>query len=159
MKTLIISGTPFLFPNPGESPKWGKEVVDWATAVTDALDGIGGTFDINNLAFTVSNSATAYTDITNFSFDPTAVKTVQITYACRRSSTSANLLETGTLYALYDSTLSASSKWYFSRYQAGSANIQFNITDSGQVQVKIGAAISGTSYVGNMRLNARAFEV
>lgn len=159
MKTLIVSGSPFSFPQEGDAPKWGTEVTDWATAITDAVAGLAGTYDINNLAYTIANSQTSFSDINNFSFDPVAVKAVQITYACSRSSSVSSLIETGTLYAVYDSSLPASSKWFFSRYQAGSANVQFNISDLGQVQVKVGASIAGTGYVGNLRLNARAFEV
>lgn len=159
MKTLIIQGTPYQFPEPSESPQWGKEVTDWATAVTEALQGVAGTFDIENLSFSLDNSV-GLKNITNLSFDPIAVQALQIHYGAKRTKGSTNLLETGNLLVIYDTNAAVSSKWTVVRNQAGSANIDFYITDAGQVQVNELSAIATTgTFTGSLRIDARAFEL
>lgn len=159
MKTLIVNGVPYSFPEQGETPTWGKEVTDWASAITDTISGLSGPYDLLNQVFLLSNSSTALVDITNFALDPALVQGAIVDYSIRRLTDSEGAFEAGTLYLSYNSFAPATQKWSVARSHAGDANCTIVITDAGQAQIAVNNLLAGSNFSGRLRYTVRALEV
>lgn len=159
MKTLVVNGVPYEFPEQGETPTWGKEVTDWAEAVTNTLSGVVGQYDVLNQIFLLSNSSTAFFDINNFALDPALVQGAIVDYSIRRLTATTGAAEAGTLYLSYNPFNAVGEKWEIAQSFAGEARCTFNVTDAGQAQIKVDDLLPGTGFTGRLRFTVRALEV
>lgn len=159
MKTLVVNGVPYDFPEQGETPTWGEQTTAWATAVTDTLGGVVGQYDVLNQIFLLSNSSTAFFDINNFSLDPALVQGAIVDYSIRRLTATTGVAEAGTMYLSYNPFGAPNQKWEVAQTFAGDARCTFNVTDAGQAQIKVDDLLAGTGFSGRLRFTVRALEV
>jgi hypothetical protein len=132
-KDLTVAGTPYTFPEQGESPPWGENITDWASAVTDRLAGIVSDTDINNSQASLIVTASP-TSISGFTFDYTRVRGFVAEYTIYKTTGS----ETGILLGNYNG-----SSWSVARQATDDVGVEFSITGSGQVQYK-NSGVTGT---------------
>jgi hypothetical protein len=159
MKTLIVNGVPYSFPEQGETPTWGKEVTDWATAITDTISGLASSYDLLNQVFLLQNTSTSLIDITNFALDSALVQGAIIDYSIRRTTDSQGAFEAGTMYLSYNSFDPINQKWTISRTYGGDSRCTFYMTDAGQMQIAINDILAGSNFSGRLRYTVRALEV
>lgn len=157
-KQVIIQGTVIDFPEDGASPTWAPALVQFAEAVESALANFVGTFDVSPQIFNIDAfNNVANQDITNLSFSTTEVRSVVIEYYVFRQTDSTNASESGVIYANYNDNLPTNSKWELSRQFVGDGEIDFNITDTGQVQFST-TALAGSNHTGNIGFSAKTLE-
>lgn len=153
---LLVNGTAYPYPNPGEDPNWGQGATDWAGAVTEALNTLLAPGDILQTTFSIDNNIALATNINGLVFDPGTVRAANIDYAIYRTSTlnpSGNA-ETGIIHLIYDDSASAGSKWKFSQSIDGASGVSLSITDAGQVQYT-SSDIGTAGYSGTIKFRAR----
>lgn len=156
-KLLIVNGTSYEYPDPGEDPNWGQGASDWADAVTTALNSLLGTGDILETTFSIDNNISVLTNVNGLQFDPGTIRAVNIDYSIYRTSdtTPSGNVETGTIYLIYDDSASVGSKWNLSqRVDGPGAGVSFFITDAGQVQYT-STDIGSTGYSGEIHFRAK----
>lgn len=127
-KDLIVSGTPYTFPDQGGNPPWGSEVTEWATAVTDTLSGFVSDTDIINGTATIVDNISSPANISGFDFDITKVRGFVAEYSIYRASATPKS-ETGILMGNYNGTT-----WTLSRQATDDCGVTFTITSAGQIQ-------------------------
>lgn len=152
---LTINGITYNYPANNDSPPWGEEATDWATAVTDTLQNIQGTGDILQTVFPIANNVASVTNVIGLFFDPTTVRGAIIEYSVYRVTTSTGateLTEVGTLYIGYKNT---ANTWFISNVGGGFAGVTFSVTSGGQVQY-VSTNMTGSTYSGIMHYRARA---
>lgn len=128
---LTVNNMPFDFPQEGEQAPWGQNVTDWATEVTRVLNSLKGSSDILETAAIISNNVTTFTDIPDFKFNPTTVRSFKVECNVYRSNGSQELVEVLTLTGLRTST-----SWQLQQDGVGNSGVTLDITDLGQVQYK-----------------------
>jgi hypothetical protein len=154
--TLIVNGTSYEYPIPGEDPNWGQGATDWASAVTEALNTLLAPGDILETTFSIDNDISVATNVNGLLFDPGTVRAANIDYAIYRTSTlnpSGNA-ETGVIHLIYDDSASVGSKWKFSQNIDGASGVSLSITDAGQVQYKT-TDIGTAGYSGTIKFRAK----
>lgn len=156
---LIVNGTSYVYPDPGEDPNWGAGATDWASAVTDALNTLLASGDILDTTFSIDNNISIVTNVNGLLFDPGTVRAANIDYAIYRTSTAnpSGNAETGVIYLIYDDSASAGSKWQLNQKIDGASGVVFSITDTGQVQYK-STDIGSTSYSGTIKFRAKTLQ-
>ncbi len=154
---LIVQGTTYEYPIPGEDPNWGEGATDWAEAVTLALSTLLGSGDILQSTFTINNNVTIATNINGLLFDPGTVRASNITYTVYRTSTAnpAGNTESGVIYINYDDSAVPGEKWSLTQQVNGNSGIVFNILDSGQVQY-VTSDIGNSGYFGKITFSAKS---
>lgn len=152
-KTITISGTDYQLPQQGENPPWGKDLADLIEAMCDVLNSLSGTGDILTTNFTVANNQSAAANVNGLTFDVGTIRSAIVTYSVYRSTSLSEKGETGFLLLTYLTTANA---WTVARYTNSDAGMIFSVTDTGQVQFT-SDNMSGTSYVGKMKFQAKAF--
>ena len=154
---LIVQGTTYEYPIPGEDPNWGEGAADWAEAVTLALNTLLGSGDILQSTFTINNNVTIPTNINGLLFDPGTVRATNISYAVYRTSATnpAGNTESGVIYLNYDDSASPGSKWSFTQEINGNAGIVFTVLDTGQIQYTTDD-IGNSSYFGKITFSAKS---
>lgn len=159
-KTLVINGTAYQYPIPGEDPNWGDDGTGWAEAVTDALATLLGAGDILQTTFTITNNISVADNVNGLLFDPGVTRAANIDYSIYRISNTnpSGYAETGTIYIIYDTSASVGNKWQLSQRTTGNSGVTFSITDSGQIQYKSND-IGTTGYSGTMKFRAKALAV
>lgn len=152
-KILIVGTEEFEFPLVGENADYGEQITDWATAVTDALTTVQQPNDILTTTAAINNNQTTFTNIPGFSFDTSEVIAINAEYIVSRttSSPAETLSESGSIQGNYNGT-----QWTISRSFDGDADIELDITSSGQIQYKTGNMV-GSGYVGSIIFKARVF--
>jgi|688.fasta_scaffold526241_3 hypothetical protein len=151
-KPLTIGSETFDFPLQGENAGWGEQVTDWATAVTDALSTVQGPADILLTSANIINNQSTFVNINGFSFSTATVDSFTAQYYVLRSTVSpaAKKVESGTINGNYDGT-----NWQISIQNTGNADIDFQITSSGQLQYKTDNMV-GSSYSGLIKFFAKS---
>lgn len=153
---LIVNGTSYVYPDPGQDPNWGAGATDWAAAVTEALNTILAPGDILTTAFSIDNNISVAANINGLLFDPGVIRAANIDYAIYRTSTAnpAGNAETGTIHLIYDDSAAVGLKWKITHSIDGDAGVSLSITDAGQVQY-MSSDIGTTGYSGTIKFRAK----
>lgn len=153
---LTIAGNTFLFPEKGQDPDWSEDASAWAKAITDAVNTLLGTGDILNSTVTIATNISTATNINGMIFDPGTIRAANVNYAIYRKdiNDTYGFSETGTLSLTYDNNAPATTKWTLGQSSVGNSGVSFSVLDSGQVQYT-STNLSGTSYVGILKFNAK----
>lgn len=155
MPTINIQGTIINFPDSGSSPNWAQPIIDFAKAVEGALGSFVGPFDIPPQIYIMTSNANSNVDLPNLSFPTANVQGAFINYSVFRNTSTQTITETGSFMVNYNPTAGVGAKWEISREYIGNAQIQFNITDVGQVQFST-SLITGTGHVGRITYQAKS---
>jgi hypothetical protein len=136
--TLTVNNIPFDYPENGENPPWGENATGWAAEVTKVLNSLKGTSDILETAAIIANNVTTLTDIPDFKFNPTIVRSFAVRGNIYRTSGAIELAEEFVLVGLRTST-----GWILQQDGIGNSGVTFDITLQGQVQYKSSNLTSG----------------
>lgn len=158
MKNIQVGNTIYSLPLQNEAPQWGEQLSSLIEAIANQLNGIAGPYDSTNKLFEFENNITTPTDIVGAVVDPVVVNGAIVTYSVRRMTSSVTASEVGQLTVTYNASNPASSKFDVSQFKAGSAGIEFNFTDVGNLQYTTNN-LAGTGHVGRMRFSIKAFEI
>lgn len=148
---LTVNGLTFEFPTSQEDPDWSFNVSDWAKEITDAVNSVVGVGDLAVTSFSLDNANT-FEDVTGCLFDTSSIQSSIIEYSIARSTDSIIVYEQGELHLLFDND---AGTWRVFREFTQDAQVEFNVTSIGQVQIK-NATIAGANYVGKLTFRARA---
>jgi len=150
---VTITGTTVLFPSSGQEANWSGPVVQFAQLVADALSLVAGPFDVFPQIYTMVSNANTNVNVTNLSFPTSNVRAAFIRYTVYRNTNSTTVTEAGNLIIVYNPSFSIGSKWSINRVYTGDASINFNVTDTGQIQFST-TSIAGTGHVGTITYSA-----
>jgi hypothetical protein len=139
---LTVNNVPFNIPVQGEQPPWGEDLTNYFTEVAKVLNSLKGANDILETGATIQNNITTYSDIPDFKFNPSTVRSFAVQGSITRTTGSTKVYESFTL-----SGLRTDSTWILQQDGFGDAGVSFDITNAGQVQYK-STNITGTSYSG-----------
>jgi hypothetical protein len=152
-RELIIGGTTFEFPEQGDDPTWGEEVVDFAEAVADVLNTITSVDDVLLTSFNLTNNQTTFADIDGLRFSKTSVRSARIVLDIYITTSTEELQETLDMNISYKNI---EDEFRLAVVSVGDeSGVTFNITSNGQVQYKT-TNVSGTSYAGTLTFKASA---
>lgn len=160
MPSLTVNGQIITFPDSSASPNWAPAIIQFAQAVSDALAATSGPYDVAPQTMTIDSYNTASNiDIAALSFPTSTVRAAFIHYAVYRSTNSANADEAGDMIIIYNPHNSSGLKWTLTQgnITGKGANINFNVTDNGQIQFTT-TALSGSSHAGKIIFDARALQ-
>lgn len=160
MPKIVIKGTVINMPDSGSSPNWAPAIVEFAQAVSDAVNAFTGTYDVAPQvkaidAFNPSNDI----EIDNLIFPPSEVRSATIYYTVYRKTEDSGppdgveLAEGGTLEIVYNNSRPSGEKWEVGRSGEGDAKVTFTVTDLGQILLNT-EAISGINHTGNISYRA-----
>jgi hypothetical protein len=156
---LTIAGVTYNYPEQGQDPQWGDEAADWAQAVSNVLNTLIAPGDILATTATINDNVSVVTDINGLNFDPTLVRSTNVTYNIYRVSidTPSGNSEDGTLFINYDNNAAPGSKWTLSQRTNGNSGVAFSILDNGQVQYISTEIDTGSGgYSGTINFSARS---
>lgn len=132
-KSLTIGSCTFQYPESGTKPGWGEEATDWAVAVSNKLNTLSGTNDINITSVCICASASCATIGSGgdaFKFPTSAVRSFTATYNVARTDACCVVtVEAGTMFGVWNG-----SSWDFSYNFVGCAGMCFSIASCGHVQ-------------------------
>jgi hypothetical protein len=153
---ITIQGTVIDIPSTSASPDWSAGIIQAFQAIEGALASSAGTYDIAPQVLIIDGGTSSFTDITNLSFPTANVRGAFIRYSMYRSDTLNVAYESGELEVVYNTS---AGTWEMSRSYTGDGKIQFQITNTGQVQYALIAFASpGTNHVGNLAYQANALQ-
>lgn len=157
--SLLVNGTSYEYPIPGEDPNWGAGATDWAEAVTSALNTLLAPGDILETTFSIDNNISVETNINGLLFDPGTIRAANVDYAIYRTSTGtpSGNAETGVIKLIYDDSAAVNSKWKLAQNIDGSAGVTFSVNDAGQVQYK-STDIGAPGYSGVIKFRAKTLQ-
>lgn len=156
MPTITIKGTPINFPDSGTSPNWAPAVIQFAQAVADALSLLVGTADVTPQNFTIDSfNPVTNQDLPNLQFSTSIVRAAFIRYSVYRNTSTTTVAESGIMIIVYNPANPTNNKWELIRDFTGDAQIDFNITDTGQVQFTT-QTLGGLSHNGKIAFAAQA---
>lgn len=152
---LNIQGTIIQFPSNSQDPSWAPAVIQFAEAVTSALSGLAGTFDVPPQVFVIDayNPGTNIS-IPNLSFPTSNVRSAVISYDVYRtaSTPTTTAVEAGQIIIVFDTS---AGTWSKSQERVGDGKISFSITNAGQVQFTT-TQIGTTSHTGQIAFSAKS---
>lgn len=155
---LVVNGTTYLFPVPGEDPTWGADATDWAKAVSAVLNTLVAPGDILQTTFSINNDVSVSTNINGLIFDSSTVRAANINYSIYRISTTnpSGQAETGVVQLTYDDDASVGSKWQLAQISSGGdAGVAININQTtGQLNYT-STDIGSLGYLGQITFTAR----
>jgi len=155
---ITIQNTQIDFPTSGESPNWGPAIVQFALAVENALNATIGPYDVAPQIQVIDSNSVSNLPITNLTFPPVDVSQVVIDYSVQRKITDGGVdkiyTEGGILTCTYRPE---NSMWDWTQSKTGSASCEFNIQQSGQVEITF-HPLTGDSatHTGMVSFRARA---
>lgn len=153
---LNVNNNNFAYPTDADEPGWGNAATGWAEEVTTVLSGVQGADDILPTSFNIANNISAATDVVGLIFNPTTVRSAEVSYAIYRKTDSAELSETGKLNVVYKNGGDTGNKWQVGQTIVGDdAGVTFTMTDAGQIQY-ISTNVSGVNYSGQIRFFAKS---
>jgi len=157
MVAITIQGQSISFPNSGGSPNWAPAVIEFAQAVELALSGLAGDFDVAPQTFDFdSSNPGSNLNIPNLSFPTSDVRGATIDYAIHRETSTVELAEKGKLEIVYNAS-NTGDKWEVVREFVGDADVTFDVTDTGQVQLST-TTIAGINHAGRITYSAKALK-
>ena len=127
---LVVAGTTYNYPIPGEDPGWGEDGTAWAQAVTSVLNNLFGPGDILETTSSILDNQVLPADVTNLLFSSSVTRAANVDYVVTRVAPS-NATQSGILFINFDV---ASSTWQLTQTTEGHAGISFSILATGQVQ-------------------------
>lgn len=153
---IVIAGTTYQYPVPGESPNWGEEATATIVAIAEALNTLLAPGDILTTEFSIDNNISVPTNVNGLLFDSGTTRASNISYSVYRTSstTPAGNVETGTIYLTFDDSAVVGEKWKLSQVKNGEAGIGFSMGDNGQMQY-ISTDIGAVGYVGTITFSAK----
>lgn len=155
MPTITISGTVIEFPDSGESPNWAPAIIEFAQAVEGALSGLAGSFDVQPQTFVIDSfNPGSNIDIPNLNFPSSDVRAANIRYTVHRETDTVEANETGMIWIVYNNT---NGNWDISQESADNGQIDFNITNTGQVQFTT-ITLAGLNHTGFITFAAQSLE-
>lgn len=123
--------------------------------MADVLQGLAGAFDIAPQTFVIdSYNPASNIDIPNLNFPSSDVRGAYIKYVVHRTTNTNEVNEIGTIYIIYNNT---NGTWDISEDHAQDALIDFNITNTGQVQFSTDL-LAGTSHAGFITFTAQSLQ-
>jgi hypothetical protein len=156
--TLIVNGTSYEYPVPGEDPTWANDATDWAKAVTSVLATLVAPGDILQTQFTLNNNILVPTNINGLIFDSGTVRAANVDYTIYRISdtNTSGQTESGRIYLTYDDSALVGNKWVISQVSNGTnSGVVFNIDEpTGQIQY-ISSDIGNLGYSGLITFSAK----
>jgi len=162
MPRIIIKGTAIDFPNSGSAPDWSPAVIEAIVALTDAVNSISSSYDVTPQAQNIdANNFSINIELDNLSFPSLNVRAAMIFYSAHRATTDSGPLdgqsvnEEGTLEILYNDSNPIGQKWTMTRNGQGDAQIEFSITDLGQITFST-TALTGINHTGIVTYRALA---
>jgi hypothetical protein len=162
MPKITIKGTVINIPAVSSSPNWGQAIIDAFTATADAVNAFAGTYDVAPQTKNIDiYNTSSFIDINNLVFPQPDVRGVTVFYTVSRKTVETTvgaadgqeLSEVGTLECVYNGSRGTGLKWEIGRMGEGNANINFNVTDAGQVQFTT-TALTGISHTGTISYRA-----
>lgn len=157
---LIIKGTPIELPESGQSPNWAPGIIEAIQALTEAVNSISGTYDVAPQVQIINSfPENSNIDINNLVFPKEEVRAATIFYSVwRKTETDGpnlyqELTESGTLQIVYNEDNDPGNKWEIQREFVGDANIEFTISDLGQIKFTT-RSMTGVNHVGNLSYRA-----
>ena len=156
MPQIIVQGNVIEIPESGESPNWAPAIIQAFVAISDALQGIVGNFDVSPQSFVIdSYNPGTNISIPDLSFPTSDVRAAFVRYTVHRTTdTPAEADETGMLWIVYNDN---NGSWDISREKSGDAFITFDITNAGQVRFST-TAIAGSNHEGFITYTAQALQ-
>lgn len=153
---ITIQGTSIAFPSSGEPENWSQPLIDFATAVQDALSSITGPADVPPQTLTIDAfNPGSNIVIPALTFSTTTVRGAFIRYAVNRTTSLTSVSEIGEIEIVYNATGPTGNKWEYGRTYTGDASITFTITDVGQVLLNT-TSLSGINHTGILTYTAQA---
>lgn len=140
--TLVVNNIPFEYPTEGTQSPWGQSATDWANEVTKVLNSLKGSADILETSAIIANNVTSFTDIPDFAFNSTTVRSFRVECNVYRSAGATVLTEAFTLTGL-----NTGAGWVLEQDGVGNSGITIDITGTGQVQYK-STNMTDTPYTG-----------
>lgn len=159
---LIIQGTPIELPESGASPNWAPGVIEAIQALTAAINGVAGTYDVPPQVQNIdANNPSINVDVNNVVFPFEEVRGATIFYTVYRKTDNSGppdgveLAEAGTLQIVFNNSNPVNSKWEIQREFVGDGRISFSITDIGQVRFTT-EEVTGINHTGLLSFRAIA---
>jgi hypothetical protein len=107
---ITIGTTVIQFPNTGSSPAWSPAVIQFAEAVSLALQASGSPFNVAPTVQTLSNNLNASINLTgsgsNLSFPSGSVASFTFTYSVYRVSSSTSKTQEGVVTGVFNTVTS-----------------------------------------------------
>jgi hypothetical protein len=150
-RTLVIGVDSFEIPDQGDNADYGEVLTDFFEAVAEALSSVQQPNDILRTTAVIANNRTIFSPIVGFAFDTTEVRSINTEFIIQRSTSEGKLVESGLMQGLFDG-----ETWSFSIESMGNAEVEFEITDAGQVQYK-SSLMTGNTYSGFIIFRAKVF--
>jgi hypothetical protein len=146
------------FPISASAPNWAPALVQFALAVQEAFLATIGPYDISPQSYDISSfNPASNQSILGLSFSTAAVRGAFIRYTVYRSTNTTTLAECGLMQIVYNPTNPVGHLWEVTREYAGDAQVTFNITDLGQVQMS-STTLSGTGYTAKITFAAQSLQ-
>jgi hypothetical protein len=155
---IILNGNPYDIPDQSTSPTWGEQVHDYLIALNTFVQGIAGENDVINAQLQFSVPPTSFQDLNNVQIDPLLSAGGIVTYNAQVITSAVTSYEQGQFYAVYKGSNPTNQKFEIALQRVGDADVDFNITDAGQIQISC-VPPTGTWDTLNVRINVRAFDL
>lgn len=150
---VTIQGTTYTLNQQSDNAPWGEQLSDLLQTIVDVANNSVGPNDILTTSFSIANNVSSATNVNGLNFDPSQVRSAIINYSLYRHTNSNELSECGQILITYKTT---AGTWELAQTYAGSSGVTFTITNTGQIKYT-STNVSGSSYTGKMKFNARAF--
>lgn len=159
---LTIKGSVVTIPSSGSQANWAEGIIDALTALTDAVNAVTGTYDVQPQVQNIdANNSSSNIEISNLIFPVADVRAATIYYSVYRLTEDSGAgdaqekVEGGTLAIVYNASNGVGNKWELIREYAGDAQITFNVTDLGQIEFTT-TALTGINHTGKISFRALA---
>jgi len=151
-KSLILNNNTYDYPDNGESHGYGEDASGWAEEVNTVLNTLFGNNDITTTSFSIGDNQSTPANITGLRFDPSLVRSFEVTYDAIRSDGASQIQENGKIFGIYNG-----STWEITNEFNGDAGLDFIMTSAGQLQY-YSSNIGGT-YTGTMKFKGVAIDI
>ena len=154
MPKITIKGTVINLPSSAASPNWAPQIIEAFEALAEAVNAVTGTYDVAPQTQNIdSNNGSTNVALNNLVFPSADVRAATIYYTVFRKTEDSGIgdaqevVEAGTLEISYDESRLPSQKWELVRMGQGDADIDFNITDLGQIRFST-TTLTGINHTG-----------
>jgi hypothetical protein len=159
---ITIQGTVINIPSSSEQSNWAPGIIAALRAIATALNSVSGTYDIANQSQNIdANNSSNDVVITNLSFPVSQVRSATIFYSVYRmtedsgSDDAQEVAEGGFFTIVYNASNPTNNKWEITQERAGTANITFEISDTGAFSFST-TALTGINHIGTISFRAIA---
>lgn len=155
---LVLLGTTYEIPSPGESPNWGEALTAYLTAVNEFLTLIIDPNDILPTEENILNNQPSDVLVKGLVFNSSLVRAANVTYSIIRETDSSTVVETGVLLLNYDPDAPATEKWQFTQTVNDNAGVILSVTDAGQFYYQSND-LTGANYTGTIKFTSKILRV